>query len=29
VFRLNDNASSWNINNMGLYGIAFGAVESL
>jgi len=29
VFRLNDNASSWDINRMGLYGIAFGAVESL
>jgi hypothetical protein len=29
VFRLNDNATSWDINRMALYGIAFGAVESL
>ena len=29
VFRLNDNATSWDINSASIYGITFGAIESL
>jgi len=29
VFRLNDNATNWDINTSSFYGITFGAVESL
>ena len=29
VFRLNDNVVNWNVNEASIYGITFGAVESL